>query len=665
VAVGVENYGETRETQSLLAAAELLAQNSDWTGVDRTLSLGQPSFGALARSEEYWLLRAEAYEALGRVKAATDAYRVAIAIDPRSVAAQSALLWGAIRSDDATTLRQYVDAWRPNAAAHPELWSPYAVGLDRLGRTSEAIGYYERQLRAQPGDPLLALELAQALARVGRGELARRLERSAAATLRRDALAALHRGRLSEQGEQLVQFEAGVARDRGGARMGEQWLSALRARQPPGSADADAFRIEWYLAEDRIDEARRDLLGVRPERLGHRQWRQYRLTLALAENDDETAKGILAFPEGIDAVPRIEGLLAVNRDDLATTEIQNALARDEPGEHPEWREKLADIRFRRAPTWVLGGSYEYITGLDAFGPDVAAAYDLGQVRLVLSGLGRRFGVRDDSLALGGAIEEVESSALVRIASSRATTEVALGANGQTAPGDGLATVVPRASFLDRRRVGPSVGTVVQFVADDRIEDTGLLRLAAVRSQLDVGVRDEFGPFYTSLDVHAREDHSRAFRLVASEIGEEAEAGYRLTLARRAPEWDVGVQGVAHQRWDVDRLPADVAAFVPVGADLSRYLPRSFQLVSLITHIVSGDFLERARPGRASFPHYDCEAAAGVVFPDREGAVHLQCSASVLTRLGGYVTAIAFYNRGVLGIDGQQTAEAALSYSQTF
>jgi tetratricopeptide (TPR) repeat protein len=664
IAVGVEDYRVTGDAESLLAAAELQSRAGNWRAVDKTLSLAQSNLRAFARNEEYWLLRAEAHGALGDGKAATDAYRVALALDPWSVAAQSALLWDAIDREDDDMLRRYVVAWRSNAAVHPELWSPYAVALDHLGQTAQAIAYYEKELRADRSDPLLEMELADALKRVGASARAAHYQRLAAAKLRGVATAALHGEHATDKEQRLVEFEATTARDLGGAEMGERWLRAMRAMPGANPVETGAFAIEWNLATDRQDRVRRDVL--RPPRGASQapRWRGYRLALAVADDDHDTIQQILADPSGIDAEQRVDAVLALERDDLAAPALAQALAQGAAAEHPEYADKLIEIHFRHAPTWSVGGSYEYVTGLDVYGPTLTAAYDAGEARLFVTGSVRRVGVRNGSVALAAPFEEGAANVLARFSSARGVTELSAGGNVQP-PHDRLrATPVPRAELFNEHMWGPTTGTTVRVVVDDRIDDTGLLRLAALSSQVDLGARSDLGRYlYASVDLHAREDHSRQAHFVGAEIGEEGEVGYKLRV--HAPEWDLGVQGIAHQRSNVDHLPSEVAEFVPRGADLPLYLPPSFQMVSIVTHLTRGDFLDRYRADESPFPRYDCEAAAGILFPDHDGAVHVQCSVSLRTSLGGYASAIAFYNRGIAGIDAQTTAEAALTYSQTF
>jgi Tfp pilus assembly protein PilF len=665
IATGIEDYRATGHTESLLAAAELRSRSGDWQGVDRILRIAAPSGTSVpVHKEEYWLLRAEAYGALGQEKAAADAFRVALALNPASSAAQTALLWDAIHRDDEAALRQYLLAWGANAADSSDLWPAYAVALDRVGRTAEAIAIYQKQLHNQPNDPTLALELADALKRAGYGTAAWRVRRIAGAKLGRDSARLLGIYHLTEQDQQRLEFETTIARDTGGADAGERWFRALCRRKSPDSLAANAFRFEWFLSGERFDAARRELRGLQPEHPRHSGAGEHRLALALAEDDYQTIGQVMAESTGVDPGQRIDALVALERDGLAANAIGQALVQDTANEHPEWRDKLAELHYQHAPTWRFGAGYEDVTGLVGYGPDLAAAYDLGPARVFVSGFGRRLAVRNGSLILDAPVNEADADVLARFSQRLGVTEVAVGGNVQPAHDGNRQTPLPRGSFVDRRLVTPAIGTTVRIVADDRIEDTGLLRLAAVRSQIDVGARAELGgAWYASLSALAREDHSREFRHVANEIGEEGEVGYKVTT--HAPEWDVGIEGLAHQRQNVRHLPPDVAAFLPGGADRALYLPPSFQLVSIVTHLTRGESLERYRPDRTSFPRYDCEGAAGILLPDLDAAVHVQCSVSIRLSTRGYASATGFYNRGIAGIYGQQSAEAALSYSQTF
>src|SRR5262249_261478 len=99
-------------------------------------------------------------------------------------------------------------------------------------------------------------------------------------------------------------------------------------------------------------------------------------------------------------------------------------------------------------------------------------------------------------------------------------------------------------------------------------------------------------------------------------------------------------------------------------DIVRALPPTFQLLGGVVHFSRGDYLDRYRPDRAPFPRYDCEAAFGILFPDTDPALHVQCGASVRAP-PGYASIFAFYKRGIAGVENNENAEATLSYTVAF
>lgn len=662
IAVGIDDFKTNGDASSLLFAANLQSERGEWQAVKRTIALAEANPGPFSKLEEYWLLRGETYSRLGDRKTAIESFKTALALDPGSVVAQQALLWDAIERHDDALLAKYIDAWRGTAMGRPELWSAFAVGLDRLGRTREAIAFYMRQLHAAPGDYLFILEFADALERVQSTRLALRLRRFAIGKLQKDALAALRKPEPTADDRHLVEMTATTARQLSGAAVAERWLRAAMAMKG-GGADAEAFAIEWYLADDRTDRARRHLLRAHRKRIETAKWREYRLAIALADEDVRTIADIVAKPDGLEANDRIEGYLALERDDLAGPAIGDALRQNAVDGNPEWRDKLVEIRDRHAPIARAGGTYVYISGLDVYGPDAVVARDVGRARVFFAAAGRRMGTRNASLAMAP-VEEGDLGAMVRFTSPRGVTEVGAGFNYQPAERWQPATPLARGSIFDQRLVTSVFGTTIAVVANDKIEDTGLLRVAAVKYEVELGLRADWSrTWFAQIDVHGREDHTRQGHHIGSEVGVSGEAGYKLLT--RGPEWDVGLQALAHRRSNVDKLPSDIAPLVPRGVDLSFYLPPSYELVSVVTHLTRGDFLQRYRPDHTAFPRYDCEAAFGILFPDRDFAVHGKCSVSFLVARDGYVSAIGFYNRGIAGIANQTNAEAMLSYTQTF
>lgn len=663
IAAGLDEFRAEGDTSTLLETARLQQEKGDWKGVMHTLDLGESRAREFAQKQEFWLLRAEAFSRLGNAAMAKQAYGNVLAIDPSSVAAQAALLWDALDRNDDASLRRYIDQWRPFAEGAFELWAPFAVGLDRLGRSSEAIPFFLRHFRAQPTDYLFALEFSDALEHVGNAGLSVRLRRFAVGKLQHDSLQSLEKPNLTLDERQVLEETATTKRLFAGVATGDRWFRAIRtARADTNDVNDVSFALDWYLAEDRIDSARK-LIDSQRRSQDTSTWNKYRLSIALAEDDFAAIHHLLATSSGVDTEQRIDALVTLDRDRLAGAEILDALDH-RPDDPDVLQERLIQIRDRHEPMLRLGGTYVYIGGLDVYGPLVGGAADLGSARIVYSASAVQMQTPDGSLSLRAPVDEAEAGAMARFTTERGATELGAALNIQPTQSYQGTTPIPKATFFDQRLITDVIGTTVEAVVDDKIEDTSLLRVAALQSRLELGVRADFARnWYISTSVHAREDYSRLFQPIGTETGEEIEGGYKIVT--REPEWDIGLQGIAVQRRN-DTLPANVAALVPAGADLALYIPPTYELVSVVTHLTRGDFWQRYRPDKTAFPRYDCEAAFGILFPDLDGAYHLQCSVSALVnRQGGYVSAVAFFNRGVAGIEDQTNAEATVSYTQPF
>jgi len=661
IAVGVDDFRANADPSSLLYAAQLQSDKGDWNMVQRTLSLGNGNPALFARSEQYWTLRGEAYSHMGDSQRARESFRSAVALNPGSTTAKNALLWDAIDREDHEALARFVDQWRTSVDNEGVSWAAYAVALDKLGRTHEALKFYAGELTRNPSDYLAMLEFADALGRTGDGSRAERMRRVAVGRLRDEALRALRKSSPSPEEKSLTEQFLLSTRSLVGARISERWQRSMLAARGGGSdAESASFLIDWCLSDDRVDCARNVLVRDRGRHASQPKWRAFRLQLAVADDDYTEMKELLVNPAGLDPNDRIEALIALEKDEAAASAIIDGLDRNPIEARDTWRQRLAEIQERHAPNAQAGGSYGYIGSLDVFGPNVGVAHDLGSARLIYSAFGRQMATRDGSLVLQDGVQEGDAFGLARFSTPRGVLEVGAGANFQKD------TSLPRAIVFDQRLIRAGWGSTLRAAANDPIDDTSLLRVAAAKYLAEFGLRNDQRFAYAQLDLHAREDHTRRLHHLGTEIGEVVEAGYK--ISRADPEWDVGVQALAHQRQNVTELPADIAVLVPPSArkgELNSYLPRSYELLSIVTHLTRGDFLERYRPDRTSFPRYECMIGAGVLLPDLDGAFEAECSASMLVSRRGYLSASGYYDRGVFGISNQSNAQASINYTQTF
>ena len=220
--------------------------------------------------------------------------------------------------------------------------------------------------------------------------------------------------------------------------------------------------------------------------------------------------------EGLNPDGQIEATLALGRDEDAAMRIREAVATTDeasPGmddQRSAWIRQLADIKERHAPNARGGANYEYIGGLELFGPVAAVSHDVDRARLVYSAAAFDMTAPDGSLNLGSGVTELDLSLLWRLETTGQLTELLGGASIQSD------TPLPRAGVFHERLLASNVVLAVRAALGDPIDDTGLLRVAGVQSFALADVRAESQQVYTSFGLHVREDASRRVEHLGSE-----------------------------------------------------------------------------------------------------------------------------------------------------
>jgi len=164
---GREGWARLGEPRLLLLAMDDAARTGAWDELERLRRDARRDEARFADSLAYWLLSAQLDARRGRVADAARDYRRALALDAGSAAARAGLLWLLIDSDDRGQLAAALARWAADAEDDPRLWRAYAVGLDRVGRTHDAVAFYRREADADPTDTGAR---ARYLAAVRRGE---------------------------------------------------------------------------------------------------------------------------------------------------------------------------------------------------------------------------------------------------------------------------------------------------------------------------------------------------------------------------------------------------------------------------------------------------------------------------------------------------------------
>jgi tetratricopeptide (TPR) repeat protein len=657
VKLALSEHARTGDPQPVLFAAHLRAARNEWAGVKEVLDAAEknapPSAPSLRQSEDFLLLRGDSSKQLGDLRGANDAYRRALVIAPASMSVRSNVLWSAIELGDPLPIRQLAVAWRGASLGETAMWSPMAVAFAKLGMFQEALPFFELQLRANPLDGHLLLDVADLLSKGARYTLARDLRRRAVVQLRGDALRAIRAPKPTVDDLRIVESTAVVIRERAGNAQGEKWLAAMRASNPR-FANQEETALDWYMTTDRPEHARRIL----DRKTGSRKdLRNYRLAIAMLDEDRSAMSALLDASKDLPPAERMHASVLLDNDRAAATAIGEGLGPGAPvDDEPAMRQELQRIHLLHRPNVRASALYFHVTGLDIVGAQASASHDALRGRVIYSATGVEMRDRSNLLEASSAVREAEGGALYRHMTARGVTEASAAFNYQDQ------SPVARGALFDQRLLTRRLGLTSELRAGQRIDDTSLLRLVAVRNVAALGLRYDEHRWYASAELEGREDQTRRYEHLAWDVVESAEVGVKVLT--REPHLSIGAQAQASQRDTRTALPSSISSRLSPRFDPASGLPPSFQAASAVIHFSRGDFLERYRPDRAPFPRYDCEGAIGALFPDTDTALHVLCGVSVRAP-GGYTSLLAFYNRGIAGVRNNENAEVALSHTIPF
>lgn len=236
LAIAESAFVRFHDPEFLLWAMDTSFAGERWKDVEREIQIAQRHEEQFASDKRYALLLAEYYTRIGDYDRAQRAYLKVVSLDPDSVAARAGVLWLLMdHADDRQKqrgrrnrweLRRLLTAWRGMAQEEPSLWLPFATGWAMLGRSRDAVDYYQREWIRRPNDHLWLLGYISTLDAVSRSSDARRLRRFALDQLHEEAKRAAHAGTTKAERESLLAYTV-LVRDTYGAGKGSRWMTPI------------------------------------------------------------------------------------------------------------------------------------------------------------------------------------------------------------------------------------------------------------------------------------------------------------------------------------------------------------------------------------------------------------------------------------------------------
>lgn len=260
ITVSEAAFKRFKDPDFLLSAMDLAYNAGRWKDLERLIETAHQNVELVAASKSYYYILAGYYIHLGDYERAQRVYLRLIEMEPETVAARAELLWMLIdHSNDRARqqgkrnrylLAKLLTDWRHLAQEEPALWLPFATGWSMLGRTKEALSYYEREWVRRPDDHLWLLGYVSTLDAVSRSSDARVVRRFALNRLRAEAERAAHPGSTRTEREILNAY-VGLVREVYGPGKGSRWLTGvLRSDLEP--AVQRGLAAAWRSSDDNV-----------------------------------------------------------------------------------------------------------------------------------------------------------------------------------------------------------------------------------------------------------------------------------------------------------------------------------------------------------------------------------------------------------------------------
>lgn len=652
------SFAETHDPAELIEAAAAQLDEKDWKGLAETLAVAERDAPRFAALPTYWTLRAEWLAHIGDKAGALDAWDHALAQNPES-SLGAEYLWSVLGFRQRRDLARAVTQIRALGLEDgSEVREPLALALVELGRAKEAL----RLWSAEMADPKLlarsAYPLAAALAGTGRVEAAGRVR------LRAEQRAISERGHLAletvEGRDRFVQVAEAIGALRG-AETEVRWMRVVLATAPPSISEESRADLWARLrdVEGRTAAARTLWRRASTDGTLESDARERMLHLALLEDDRPFLRNALANPHGYPGDTLVEAALRVEDSTAAHERLANAPTPDD-ADHFAQVSALALFDERRATRLGAGATYETIGVVADYGPDVAGAFTWNDLRLGLDASARTLST--PSLPRGLVPGTREAEALV---SWRSTSDGP--SYSELAAGISYHSVgtLPRARALHERWfLGSRLLLSLRGALAERSDDAPVLRALATTSSASVTARFESGLLYATLAGKLRDDRTRRFLQLGTEISEEGEAGLRVWRGR--PELDVGVRAYAQQRDNVRYFPSTIGEnWSDPSLTPQNQLPPSFSFVALVARLAHGDLGARHALSGAPWPRYECGLETGWRLPARDWATGGQCTLGLRVGAEGEVSASALYGWGLFALSRASSARVSVTYSQRF
>lgn len=639
----------------LLDAVVFQIDKMNWDKARQLMQLSEGKSTDFEAIPRYWTAKSRLAQNLGNQDLAKVYLTRALALSPDSIDIKATLLWFLIDSGDRNQLKNMLNHQQPTAEQYPVLWQPMAAGYRYLHQPARALFWYQKLIQQQPDDYLLLLAYADTLDEIGGKKAARLIRRDTLAKIRPTKELHLDEQSAAETLDLRRQY-AWLIRDHLGTEAGNRWLKWLNQQNTLTSAIYEEYRISWYLARNRDQQARYHLLHTQNRNLQLPAWQE--LAVALKNNELEKVHKVLQQTHDLTPSDRVTGYRAINQESKALLVALQHLNPDmKKSELQLLRQQASDLSLRNPSGFALGAESRNLSNLELSSIKFETA---------MSRHNHIFNIEIQSIWLHSASKHLRLSkdqSMETLLSFR-WHHRGLRSESWLKPNLSLRDDQNLLGISGQYQYTPWNGGLFQVgVAWNEIsQESSAFRVQGARDRFTLGLSSELSKReFFALKAHARHYKTRRGKSIGTGFGMDFNADYRIRFAN--PGWNVSLHGTWHQANIKQRLPQEFARILPRSAMLRNVLSESYREIGIKTHLMYGEMKPFGFVDRQF--RYSLEAGMFYAMPPNDFGYHV--SANLATRLfgGDEVGFYSHYSDAQGGVNTRATMDLGIRYSRRF
>ncbi|MCX7086991.1 MAG: tetratricopeptide repeat protein [Methylococcales bacterium] len=652
----VQIFDKTKELSTLLDLISFNMQHNKWDEARTLLASLSVKEARVGASSQYWLAKAEIDGHFGDKKMAQSDIKTALQLDPESASIRSLLLWHLVAENNKTELAQFLQESNGRAQAQPALWEAMAAGYRAVGESQAAMQWYAKALKQWPSRQPLIMGYADVLQEANQPTKARQLWRYILARFKPSA-ANTADGRPKEDASAFERRYAELVRLYLGTNAAEKWRQWLAQHQGSHNTDFSEFRIAWFLAQQRPEQAKALLVNAEHDGVALPPWQ--RLAVAMTDNDTVTTNDILqAKGSKLSKLDEISALRALGSDEEAlkkTTALLNT--QQSESELEALRKQAAELATQRQNGWAVGVKTHNVSQLDIVNDTAEMAWSRGKNRFLMNYQDRFYSTSDKKLTIADTMRHEKLLGIEwHSLNNRYQTGLKVGANLRD--DKNYVSVESNFSYLLQKGWNARVEAGYNVLSTEG----AVFRLAGLADKLEARLSGEFSKReYFSVNAHGQRYKTRAGQGIGYGYGAGFEAGYRVFFEK--PEVVVALHGSWKKSVLDDQLPNDWQGIVEPNTRMSSIINTSYNDVGIDVRLKEGEFRPFGYTDR-SFRYF---ADAGVFYNGSSGNFGTKVQGGVGTRLfkDDEIGLSGYYSSVQGSVQSQPSTALELRYSKRF